>query len=305
MIKIKSLVIAFRNVVLGPTKKSYKMTLFKSFLAPLVLRHPQQDRKWNILNGLLVKFVDGSIPFLKRRNRTWFLWWQYEEGQYLSPLRWRWLCPHYTQDVSISHSVSLTHCDLMDSSPPSSSVHGILQRRTLEWVAIPSPGVLPNAGIEPASPHCRQILYKLSHQRSPRVVVCYYNVIVVRFRNWVLDNALWEWLLLEEKGLQSEQWLNFRSIRIPGGLMNKLRTGSIASLTIPPSDLNLLTTATANSLQLCPTLCDPMDDSLPGSPVPGILQARTLEWVAISFSNAWKWKVKVKSLSCVRICATP
>ena len=46
----------------------------------------------------------------------------------------------------------------------------------------------------------------------------------------------------------------------------------------------------ANSLQLCPTLCDPRDGSLPGSLVPGILQARALEWVAISFSNAWKWK---------------
>ena len=55
--------------------------------------------------------------------------------------------------------------------------------------------------------------------------------------------------------------------------------------------------AAAKSLQLCPTLCDPIDGSPPGSPVPGILQARTLEWVAISFSNAWKWKVKVKSLS--------
>ena len=61
----------------------------------------------------------------------------------------------------------------------------------------------------------------------------------------------------------------------------------------------------AKSLQLCPTLCDPRDGSPPGSPVPGILQARTLEWVAISFSNAWKWKVKVKTLSCVRLLATP
>ena len=57
--------------------------------------------------------------------------------------------------------------------------------------------------------------------------------------------------------------------------------------------------------QSCPTLSDPMDCSPPGSPVPGILQARTLEWVAISFSNAWKWKVKVKSLSRVRLCVTP
>ena len=53
------------------------------------------------------------------------------------------------------------------------------------------------------------------------------------------------------------------------------------------------------------TLCDPMDSSPPGYPIPGILQARTLEWVAISFSNAWKWKVKVKSLSRVRLLATP
>ena len=60
-------------------------------------------------------------------------------------------------------------------------------------------------------------------------------------------------------------------------------------------------TAAAKSLQSCRTLCDPIDCSPPGSPVPGILQARTLEWVAISFSKAWKWKVKVKSLSCIRL----
>ena len=63
--------------------------------------------------------------------------------------------------------------------------------------------------------------------------------------------------------------------------------------------------AAAKSLQLCLTLCDPIDISPPGSAVPGILQARTLEWVAISFSNAWKWKVKVKLLSRVRLFATP
>ena len=56
---------------------------------------------------------------------------------------------------------------------------------------------------------------------------------------------------------------------------------------------------------MCPTLCDPVDGSPPGSPVTGILQARTMEWVAIAFSNAWKWKVKVKSLSRVRPPATP
>ena len=63
--------------------------------------------------------------------------------------------------------------------------------------------------------------------------------------------------------------------------------------------------ATARSHQSCPTLCDPIDGSPPGSPIPGILQARTLEWVAIFFSSAWKRKVKVKSLSRVQPSATP
>ena len=63
--------------------------------------------------------------------------------------------------------------------------------------------------------------------------------------------------------------------------------------------------AAAKSLHSCPTLCDPRDGSLPGSPVLGILPARTLECVAISFSNAWKWKVKGKLLSRVRLLATP
>ena len=67
----------------------------------------------------------------------------------------------------------------------------------------------------------------------------------------------------------------------------------------------LYSATAAKSLQSCLTLCDPIDGSPPGSAVPGILQARTLEWVAISFSNAWKWKVKVKSLSRVRLLATP
>ena len=63
--------------------------------------------------------------------------------------------------------------------------------------------------------------------------------------------------------------------------------------------------AAAKSLQSCPTLCNPIDGSPPGSSVHGILQARTLEWVAISFSNAWKWKVKVKLLSHVRPSVAP
>ena len=70
-------------------------------------------------------------------------------------------------------------------------------------------------------------------------------------------------------------------------------------------DFSFHAAAAAKSLQSCPTLCDLIDGSPPGSPVPGILQARTLEWVAMSFSNAWKWEVKVKSLSRVGLLATP
>ena len=73
-----------------------------------------------------------------------------------------------------------------------------------------------------------------------------------------------------------------------------------------PSFAHMEETAAASKfLQLFPTLCDPIDGSPPGSPVPGMLQARTLEWVAISFSNVWKWKVKVKWLSHVRLFAPP
>ena len=68
---------------------------------------------------------------------------------------------------------------------------------------------------------------------------------------------------------------------------------------------NIVNRLYAKSLQSCPNLCDTIDGSPPGSPVPGILQARTLEWAAISFSSVWKWKVKVKLLSRVRLLATP
>ena len=76
-------------------------------------------------------------------------------------------------------------------------------------------------------------------------------------------------------------------------------------LILPNLSLNNCYLTAAKSLQSYPTLCDPIDSSPPGSAIPGILQARTLEWVAVSFSNAWKWKGKGKSLSRVRLCATP
>ena len=77
------------------------------------------------------------------------------------------------------------------------------------------------------------------------------------------------------------------------------------SCTVRSNSLQPHVAAAAKSLQSCLTLCGPIDCSPPGSPVPGIFQARTLEWVAISFSNAWKWKVKVKLLSCVWLLVTP
>ena len=92
-------------------------------------------------------------------------------------------------------------------------------------------------------------------------------------------------------------------------LIQRLRTAF--SLYHTPNYQLTATATAAKSLQSCPTLSDPIDGSPPGSPVPGILQARTLEWVAISFPNAWKWKVKVKvkvkvkSLSPVWLLATP
>ena len=98
---------------------------------------------------------------------------------------------------------------------------------------------------------------------------------------------------------------------LPGGMFYECPSGQwvlfrfIISSLISCVPVLSIAAAAAKSLQSCPTLCDPIDGSPPGSPVPGILQTRTLEWVAISFNNACKWKVKVKSLSGVRLLATP
>ena len=84
---------------------------------------------------------------------------------------------------------------------------------------------------------------------------------------------------------------------VNGWIIVHLHVYTTTSLSIHEHLGCLHSLAAAKSLQSCPTLCDPIDGSPPGSPFPGTLQARTLEWVAISFSSAWKWKVKVKSLS--------
>ena len=97
-----------------------------------------------------------------------------------------------------------------------------------------------------------------------------------------------------------------RDCRSPGSSVHGILQARILEwVTISFSRKPRCAAAAAKPLQSCPTLCDPIDGSPPGSHVPGILQARTLEWVAISFSNAWKGKVKVKSLSRVRLLATP
>ena len=113
----------------------------------------------------------------------------------------------------------------------------------------PSPGDLPNTGIEPRSPASQSDFLPVEPSEN-------------------------SWTVFPREGRQAK-WLTITML------------------------------CYAKSLLSCPTLCDPIDSSPPGFPVPGILQARILEWVASSFSNAWKWKEKVKSLSCVRLLATP
>ena len=126
-------------------------------------------------------------------------------------------------------------------------------------------GVCLTQGSNPYLPHWRVDSLLLSHMGSPDSTYKCFQMIFV----------FW---------LTSLSMIRSRSIHVA--------TNGIAA-------------AAAKLLQSCPTLCDPVDGSPPGSSVPGILQARILEWVAISFSNAGKWKVKVKSLSHVRLLATP
>ena len=111
----------------------------------------------------------------------------------------------------------------------------------------------------------------------------------------------------EATRLKIGHWLVITSIKLLNAYahLSQLNKNCIISKIRLGFEISVRFAAAAKSLQSCQTLCDPIDGSPPGSPVPGILQARTLEWVAMSFSNAWKWKVKVKSLSSVRLLATP
>ena len=148
-----------------------------------------------------------------------------------------------------------TLCDPIDGSPPGSSIPGILQARTLEWVAIS----FPNAW-------------------KWKVKVKSLNRVRLLATPWTAAH-------------QAPPFMGFSR-------QESLSVVPLLSPKVGPA-------TAAKSLQSCSTLCDPIEVSPPGSPVPGILQARTLGWVAIAFSNAWKWKVKVKSLSRFRLLATP
>ena len=108
----------------------------------------------------------------------------------------------------------------------------------------------------------------------------------------ILQARILEWVAIfsSRRSSQPRDWTHVSSPVSAGGFFTTEPSGK---------------TTAAKLLQSCLTLCNPIDDSPPGSPVPGILQTRTLEWVAVSFSNAWKWKVKGKSLSRVRPSATP
>ena len=101
-----------------------------------------------------------------------------------------------------------------------------------------------------------------------------------------------------EESFQPRDWIHVSCISwLAGRFFATSATWEAYSFLWLPCERNELLSQTAKSLQSCLTLCDPIDSSPPDFPVPGILQARTLEWVAISFSNAWKWKVKVKSFA--------
>ena len=156
----------------------------------------------------------------------------------------------------------------MDCRPPGSSVHGILQARILEWVAIP---------------------YSRGSSRP-------------RDQTWISHIAgrfFTIWATREAHHLTYFLHIYFESMSVCVCVW-PLKFYSLHKFDLSNSIIN-----SAKSFQSCPTLCNPIDGSSPGSPIPGILQARTLEWVAISFSNAGKWKVKVKSLSRIWLLATP
>ena len=163
-----------------------------------------------------------------------------------------------------------------------------------------------------------KMVYSCPAEYSPRAPFPYWNAnqinnIHLQPIKDIWNGAIWFMLNLKLSGLLSQSFtphlkcfLSQLDPKIfPFVSINMLTTSLCYILPGKTEVIYHTAAAAAKSLQSCPTLCDPIDGSQPGSPIPGILQARVLEWVAISFSNAWKWKVKVKSLSRVRLLTTP
>ena len=202
------------------------------------------------------------------------------------------------------------------------TVHGILQARKLEWVAflfwnLPNPGIKPRSpalqvGSLPAEPQTSILLDQLSYPESEIIHLGFIILWVIRVTRSQTMDTLCSWPCFDAFCMASPIRVNFldclTSLTLQRNLLKMWIWHSWNDLSHPHSvdcNLHIAAAAAAKSLQSCLTLCNPRDGSPPGCPIPGILQARTLEWVAISFSNAWKWKVKVKLFSRVQLLAVP
>ena len=181
------------------------------------------------------------------------------------------------------------NCSVMSDSLP---LHGLYSpwNSPGQNTRVGSPSLLqgnfPTQGSNPGLLHCGQILYQQNHKGSPRIL---------------------EWVAYPFSSGSSQPRNKTGVSCIAGRFFTNWAIREAHLLTEKHTILQRYYSecAAAKSLQSCPTLCDPIDGSPPGSPVPGILQARTLVWVAMSFSNAWQWKVKVKSLSSVWLLVMP
>ena len=148
----------------------------------------------------------------------------------------------------------------------------------------PSPGDLPDPGMKPSSPMCLALAGSFFTTKSPgkpnlKAAYCTPWRREVTCKRWCFTKKIWE--VWKRKNPKNETHL-----KIPVGKAQLLQSVPYCCKICLIRSYGKIAAAAAKPLQSCPTLCDSIDSSPPGSPVPGILQARTLEWVAISFSNA-------------------
>ena len=250
-----------------------------------------------------------------------------------------WTCTELDTTEQLTHTYTaaaaakslqscLTLCDPIDGSPLGSSVPGILQARTLEWVAISFSNAwkwkVKVKSLSRAWPSATP--WTAAYQAPPSMGFArqeYWSGLPLPSPHTQLESkyrALQVSLILCWKSKGTSTRLMFLFPRMIGWQFksfNKWHSSTpdnphrgpaskypdsqprASQVNINPEETKIqgcaCNYATAKSPQLCPTLCNPIEGLPPGSSIPGILQARTLEWVAISFSNAWKWKVKMKS----------